>query len=163
MDVQTELFYLKPQIENETPLQLNWSGTRVMSWITFIVALVVLLILLKMTGSGLKTSNLVIAGIIALLLFAWASYLLFYAAIAVLAGPKLTLKKLFSPEVTINVNQIEKVSGFNWRRTYYSTVSYKGADGKSSKAVIINSMSPLFGEEVPVRLIIEFARSLFVK
>jgi hypothetical protein len=162
MDIQTELFHLKPQIENETPLQLNWSASRVVSWITFIVASMLLLFVIRLLVKTPET-NIIIGAIISLLLFLWTTYQFVFTATAVLEGSTLKLKRLFTPEVAVHVSQIETVRGFSTKQTFYTFVTYKNSAGDSTKALIHNSRSPIFGEEVPAKFIIQFAQILFAK
>lgn len=109
---------------------------------------------------SLGNMGLLLAGILMLVMIGFALFQLIYAAEATLEGKQLFLKKVMGGSYDLNVSQVEKISSIKLRRTKYTFIKFIDSQGITSKALIMNSNSAIFGVEPGAGDVIKMAQQM---
>jgi hypothetical protein len=158
--MEDQNYYLE-QINAKEHIDLSWVHSRVMSIIAAVVVFIVALVMFNKFFVWPMKSNVLIGLLLMAVLLGLSIYQVFLTAWAQLVGRKLLIQKLLGPEQEIDLSQVEKISSFPMKSTYYTIIKYRDANGLTQRALIHNSRSPLFGYETPAAEILRFAQSIF--
>jgi hypothetical protein len=149
------------ELERELPIQLSSDWTKFIVIGSVVVGVLGSLFVFLVFDRSKGTPTTQFIGTIGLIaIVGLVIYQLVIAAEAVLVAKNLTLNKIIGKEYDINVDDIEKLSSFSTRRIKYTFIRFVDDEGKTQRALILNSNSFIYGKEDTAIDIIKEAQSL---